>query len=102
MPSRPGQALASAISASMSNLPSGAWEITPEGAPPSRMRRVRRRVSTPLMPTSLYFFSQPSRCCAERQFEGSVISAEMTQPRAAGSPVSRSSGLGRHCRYAGR
>ena len=37
------------------------------GAPPSRMRRVRRRVSTPVIPTSPCTLSQASRCDRARE-----------------------------------
>ncbi len=57
------------------------------------MRRVSRRVSTPEMPIRPRRPSQAERCCAERQFAGSVTSHLTTMPRATGSAVSSSCGL---------
>jgi hypothetical protein len=57
------------------------------------MRRVMRRVSTPVSAGKSWRFSHSSRCCAARKFEGSVMSARSTQPSAAGVVVSMSSGL---------
>jgi hypothetical protein len=45
------------------------------------------------MPTRLWLLSHWSSGCAARQLEGSVISADSTQPRAAGVVVSMSCGL---------
>ena len=39
----------------------GSWQMTPVWGPPSRISRVRRRVSTPAMPTGCGDFSQASR-----------------------------------------
>ena len=64
---------------------------TPFGAPLSRIRRVRRRVSTPAIPTRLLEISQSLKCSVARQLAGSVISARKIQPRAAGVMVSISS-----------
>jgi hypothetical protein len=69
------------------------WASAPFGEPSSRMRRVRRRVSTPAMPIRFCDFSHTSKPCAARQLDGPVTSARMTQPRAAGVRVSTSSGL---------
>jgi hypothetical protein len=72
-------------------LPSGAWQSVPFGAPLSRMRRVSARLSTPVMAGRSCAFSQPSRFEAARKFDGSVMSARMTAPQAAGVMVSISS-----------
>jgi hypothetical protein len=61
MPSSPGQAAAWAFSAAMSNLPSARWQITPFGAPPSRMRAVSARVSMPETPGMPWEASQSSQ-----------------------------------------
>ena len=63
------------------------------GAPPSRMRRVISRVSTPQMPGRLWPFSQSSSGLAARQLAGSVMSPRSTTPRAAGLMLSMSSAL---------
>ena len=67
--------------------------MVPLGAPPSRMRRVSRRVSTPVTATSPKDLSQASRWPPERQLAGSVMAARSTQPRTAGVAVSMSSAL---------
>ena len=61
MPSRPGQRSAMKRSASTSMASPGLWIKAPRGAPPSRMRRVSRRVSTLVMATRLRAFSQASK-----------------------------------------
>jgi len=67
--------------------------MTPLGAPPSRMRRVSRRVSTPAIPTMPCCRSQSSRCRAARQFDGSLMRQRSTSPRTTGVAVSISSSL---------
>ena len=91
VPSSPSQSLAAARIVAVLMAPLGLWTMAPLGAPASRMRRVRRRVSTPAIPTMSMDFSQVSRCWAARQFDGSVMSARRIQPRAAGVVVSTSS-----------
>ena len=91
IPSSPGQAAAWALRAARSKRPSGAWATTPVGAPPSRIRRVRRRVSSPATPMRPFDLSQLLSGWVERQLEGSVISAARIRPRAGGVIVSRSS-----------
>ena len=93
MPSSPGHASACARSAGRSKRPSAGNASTPFGAPPSRMRTVSARVSTPATPAIPRARSQASRCCADRQLDGSVMSCFTTRPRAAIVAASMSSAL---------
>ncbi len=77
-----GRAAARAFSAGRSNVPEGSWTITAFGMPLSRISAVSARVSTPVIPTMPFAFSHASRWRVARQFEGSVMSACSTTPRA--------------------
>ena len=94
MPSSPGQSRARAISAGMSKRPSAGKASTPLGAPPSRMRTVSARVSTPASPATPCARSHASSPCAARQLAGSVTSCFTTRPRAAIVVASMSSAIG--------
>ena len=56
--------------------------MTAWGAPLSRMRLVRARVSTPARPTTPRRFIQASKPASERQLAGSVGTSRKIAPRA--------------------
>ena len=80
----PGQAVASASSASRSNSPSGAWAMTAFGMPRSRISAVSARVSTPVRPMTPRAFSQASSRPVARKLDGSPMSARKIAPTRAG------------------
>ena len=83
LPTKPFQPRALAARASISNIPSGAWAMTPFGMPLSRIKAVSARVSTPDRPMMLRCVSQSPSSDSERQFEAGVIGALKIAPRAA-------------------